>query len=61
MAPLDETDWGRQYALTFDLWLERAEWGFLTGEFDHVARLIAELLQRGTSKIDLATVYHRRI
>ena len=32
MALLDETDWGSQYKLTFDLWLERAECGFLTGE-----------------------------
>jgi len=52
MALLDETDWGRQYALTFSLWLERAACVFLTGEFDTAEQLIAELLQRGASKID---------
>ncbi len=61
MALLDETDWGSQYGLTFSLWLERAVCAFLTGEFDKTEHLIAELLQRGTSKIDLAAVYNLKI
>ena len=31
---LDESGWSRQYELTFNLWLERAECEFLTGNFD---------------------------
>ena len=61
MALLDERDWGSQYELTFSLWLERAECAFLTGEFDKAEQLIAELLQRGTSKVDLAAVYHLKV
>ena len=61
MALLDEEDWDSQYELTFSLWLECAECEFLTGEFDKAEQLIAELLQRGASKIDLAAVYHLKI
>ena len=56
MALLDESDWGSQYELTFNLWLERAECEFLAGNFDEAERLIAELLQRGSSKVDQAAV-----
>ena len=61
MALLDETDWGSQYELTFSLWLERAECEFLTGNLDRAAQLLAELLQRGVSKVDLAAVYHLKV
>ncbi len=60
-ALLDDMEWDRQYTLTFNLWLERAECAFLTGEFDTVEQLIAELLLRGTSTIDLANVYHLKV
>ena len=61
MALLDERVWGSQYELAFSLWLERAECAFLTGELEKAELLIAELLQRGTSKIDLAAVYHLKV
>jgi len=61
MALLDDSDWGSQYELMFSLWLERAECAFLTGDFDEAERLIAELLQHGTSKVDLAATYHLKI
>ena len=61
MALLDETDWGRQYELTFSLWLERAECEFLTGNVEKADQLIGELLERGTSKVDQAAVYHLKI
>ena len=57
MALLDETYWGSHYELMFGLRLERAACEFLTGEFDIAERLLAELLERGTSKLDLAAAY----
>src|SRR5467141_1204322 len=61
MALLDERDWSSQYELTFSLWLERAQCEFLIGNFDRAEQLIAELLQRGASKVDQAAVYHLKI
>ena len=61
MALLDERDWGSQYELMFSLRLERAECEFLTGNFETAEQLIAELLQRGASKIDQAAVYHLKV
>jgi hypothetical protein len=61
MAALDDSDWGSQYELMFSLWLERAECAFLTGDFDEAERLIAELLRRGTSKVNLAATYHLNV
>ena len=61
MAALDDGDWGSQYELMFSLWLERAECAFLTGDFDQAERLIAQLLQRGASKFDLAAVYRLKV
>ena len=61
MALLDEGDWGDQYALTFGLWLERAECEFLTGNLDEAERLIAQLLPRGVSKVDQAAVYNLKV
>ena len=61
MALLDESDWDGRYELTFSLWLERAESEFLTGHFDKAEQLITQLLQRGTSKVDQATVYQLKV
>jgi PAS domain S-box-containing protein len=61
MALLDERDWSSQYELMFSLRLERAECEFLAGNFDTAEQLIVELLQRGTSKVDQAAVYHLKI
>src|SRR5882757_1722081 len=61
MALLDERDWGRQYELTFSLWLERAECELLSANFENAERLIVELLQRGTSKVDQAAVYRLKV
>src|SRR6202035_4447198 len=54
MALLDEKDWGNQYELTYSSWLERAECELLSGNFETAEQLIAELSQRGTSKVDQA-------
>jgi PAS domain S-box-containing protein len=61
MALLDERDWGRQYELTFSVWLERAECELLSGNFETAEQLIVELLQRGASKVDQAAVYHLKV
>jgi PAS domain S-box-containing protein len=61
MALLGEEDWTSQYELTFSLWLERAECEFLTANFDTAEQLIGELLQRRTSKVDQAGVYHLKV
>ncbi len=61
MDLLEEKDWERRYALMFGLWLERANCEFLIGHFDEAARLVAILLQRGASAIDLAAVYRLKI
>ena len=61
MALLDERDWGSQYELTFSLWLERAECEFLIGDLNRAGQLLAELVQRGTSKVDLAAVYYLKV
>jgi PAS domain S-box-containing protein len=61
MRLLDERDWHSQYALMFRLWLERAECEFLSGNVDKAEQLIMELLQRGTSKVDKAAVYHLKV
>jgi PAS domain S-box-containing protein len=61
MALLDERDWGSQYELTFGLWLERAECELLSGNLEKAEQLIAELLERGASKVDQAAVYHLKV
>ena len=61
MALVDEKDFGRQYKLTFSLWLERAECEFLTGNFDQAQQLIVELLERAASKVDQAAAYHLKV
>jgi PAS domain S-box-containing protein len=61
MALLDERDWGSQYQLTFSLWLERVECEFLTGNFERAEQLIQELLPRGVSKVDQASVYNLKV
>jgi PAS domain S-box-containing protein len=61
MALLDERDWGSQHELTFSLWLERAECELLSGNFEKAEQLIGELLQRGVSRADQASVYHLKV
>jgi PAS domain S-box-containing protein len=61
MALLDEGNWGSQYDLTFSLWLERAQCESLVGNFDRAEQLIKELLKRGASKVDQASVYQLKI
>jgi predicted ATPase len=61
MALLDETYWASHHELMFSLRLERAECEFLTGELEGAAQLITPLLRRGTSKVDLAAVYHLKV
>jgi PAS domain S-box-containing protein len=61
MALLDEKDWGNQYELTFSLGLECVECELLSGNFETAEQLIAELSQRGTSKVDQAAVCRLKI
>ncbi|HEY1755265.1 MAG TPA: sigma 54-interacting transcriptional regulator [Bryobacteraceae bacterium] len=61
MTLLDVQNWGNQYELTFGLWLGRAECEFLSGNLDIAEQLIAELLARAASKVDLATVYQLKV
>ena len=61
MALLDDSDWRSQYKLMFSLWLERAECEFLNGNFEQAEQIIAELLQRGASKVDQAAAYHLKV
>ena len=61
MALLDETYWAGQYELMFNLWLECAECEFLTGELDRAEHLLAELLQRAASNVELAAVYEAKV
>jgi predicted ATPase/signal transduction histidine kinase len=60
-ALVDERDWTSQYELTFNLWLERAQCELLNGNFETAEQLIAELLQRAASNIDLAAVYELKV
>jgi PAS domain S-box-containing protein len=61
MALLGEGEWDRHYGLTFGLWLERAECEYLCGNGQQVELLVAQLLARGASRIDLAAAYRLRI
>ncbi len=61
MALLDERDWSNEYELTFGLWLERAEYELLTGDFDTAGQLIDQLLQRVAPKVDEAAVYDLKV
>jgi PAS domain S-box-containing protein len=61
MALLDDRDWDSHYELTFSVWLERAECEFLSGNFEKAEQLIVVLLQRASSKVDQAAVYHLKI
>jgi predicted ATPase/signal transduction histidine kinase/GAF domain-containing protein len=57
MLLLGEQDWSGQYRLMFSLWLERAQCELLCGNFAEAEQLVAQLLQRTTSKVDQAAVY----
>ena len=61
IALLDETYWASEYDLMFSLRLDAAACEYLTGEFDRAEQLIAELLQRGASRVDLAAVYYQKV
>jgi predicted ATPase len=61
IALLDERDWDSRYQLTFSLWLDRAECELLSGNFDIAGQLLAELFQRGASKVDQASVYYLKV
>jgi len=61
IALLDERDWENRYDLMFILRLERAECEFLTGNFESAEELIADLVRRGSSKVDQAAAYHLRV
>jgi PAS domain S-box-containing protein len=60
-ALLEERNWGSRFELMFNLWLERAECEFLSGNFDQAEQFIMELLQRGRSKVDQAGAYHLKV
>jgi PAS domain S-box-containing protein len=60
-ALLDERDWDSQYDLMFSLWLEHAECELLSGNSETAEQLIADLLQRGASKVNQAAVYHLKV
>ena len=61
MALLEERDWGERYELMYQLWLERAECEFLSGNFESAEQCIAKLLQHSVSKHDQALVYRLKI
>lgn len=61
MALLDDSDWRSQSELAFNLWLERAECEFLSGNFENAERLIVDLLQHAESKIRQATTYRLKV
>jgi PAS domain S-box-containing protein len=60
MALVEDGDWASHYPLMFSLSLESIECAFLTGDFAQAEQLIAQLLQRAMSKIDVAAVYERK-
>jgi PAS domain S-box-containing protein len=57
----DALDIPNQYELAFALCLERAECELLNGNFDEAERLLSQLIQRGTSKVDKAAAYSLKI
>ncbi|RJF96146.1 AAA family ATPase [Noviherbaspirillum saxi] len=61
MALLDPPDWNQHYALTYGLWMERAQCEFLCGNLNETERLIAELLHRSASATDQAAVYSLKV
>jgi predicted ATPase/signal transduction histidine kinase/GAF domain-containing protein/ActR/RegA family two-component response regulator len=61
MLLLDEANWGSEYDLTFNLWLERAQCDLQGGHFERAEQLIAELLRRAASKVDKAAVYQVKV
>ena len=53
--------WKRAYDLALNLWLERAECEFLTGNLATAEQLISEVLQKGRTKLDKAAAYSLKI
>jgi predicted ATPase/signal transduction histidine kinase len=58
---LGAAGWARRPGLMFALGLERAECEYLNGNFEEAEGLLAELLSRAASKVDLAAVYRLKI
>ncbi len=61
MAMLEESDWADRYELMHQLWLERAECEFLSGDFESAEQLIVKLLQHSVSKSDQALAYRLKV
>jgi predicted ATPase/signal transduction histidine kinase/GAF domain-containing protein/ActR/RegA family two-component response regulator len=61
MLLLEEESWSREYDLTFNLWLERAQCELHGGQFLMAEQLIVELLRRAASKVDMAAVYQVKV
>jgi len=61
MTLLGSEGWTSRYELALDLWLERAECEYLSGNFDAAEPLISELLARAASKIDKAAAFRLEI
>jgi PAS domain S-box-containing protein len=61
MILLGTEGWTGRYELALDLWFERAECEYLSGNFDAAEPLISELLARAASKIDRAAAYRLEI
>ncbi|KYF88326.1 protein kinase, partial [Sorangium cellulosum] len=56
MALLGEDRWEAQYALAYDLSLERAHAAYVTGHFEEAERLIGELMERARTQLERAAV-----
>jgi PAS domain S-box-containing protein len=56
MALLEESDWGSQYDLAFNLWLERAECEYLTGQSESAEARLSLLTTRARTIVDSAAV-----
>jgi PAS domain S-box-containing protein len=61
MTLIGRSGWKRCYDLALNLWLERAECEFLTGNFEAAEQLISEVLRQGRSKLDKSAAYRLRL
>ena len=61
MDMLTQEGWHSCYELALDMRIERAECEILNANFEEAARLIAELLDRGRSRVDRAAAYRLRM
>ncbi|SFU73674.1 AAA family ATPase [Pseudoduganella namucuonensis] len=60
MALFGERDWDSQHELMFNLWLERADGEFLSGELLMAEQLIASLMLHARSKAERLAVYNQK-